>query len=800
MIGNAHIDPVWLWQWQEGLQEVKATFRSALDRMREEPRFIFTASAAAYYAWIEQNDPSMFEEIRARVAEGRWQIVGGWWVEPDCNIPCGESFARHALYSQRYFRDKFGVMATVGYNVDSFGHHAMLPQLLAKSGMNAYVFMRPSPHEKGLASRLFWWESDDGSRVIAFRLPFEYTASPEGLEKHVRRCAEELKPPYDETMCFFGVGNHGGGPTRENLEVIRRLGEKADMPDLVYSSPNLFFQRVCARDFPLPVVHDDLQHHASGCYSAHSGVKRWNRQAENALLVAEKLSTLLKTRTDTESTRDQLAHAWKIVLFNQFHDILAGTSIEAAYDDARDSYGEALSIAGRILNDAVQSLSWKIHIEPEEDMKPIVVFNPHGWQVKAHVELEMGQLSETHILMDEENQQVPLQFVQSHGAALGRTRISFVADLPPLGYRTYRVARRASAPLSPQTTVGKHAVENERFLLEINPETGCIRRLYDKLNTHNVFIGEAARAVVIDDPTDTWGHNVFAFNQVVGEFQVERVTLVEHGPVKSVIRVVSQYGRSRLVQEFALYSQLDQIDVSVTVDWREQFKMLKLRFPLNLNLMTATYEIPYGHIERFANGEEEPGQSWVDVSGISKDTGERYGLSILNDGKYSSDVHIRDIGLTVLRSPIYAHHMPVVPQADGHYAILDQGIQRFGYTLLPHVGGWEQAGTVRRAAEMNQRPIALIETYHPGGDLPQKDSFLTVDRDNIIVSVVKQAEDNDDIIVRAYETDQVSTQATICLPKWNQVIQAAFVPCEIKTFRVPRYGARPVTEINLLEM
>lgn len=211
MIGNAHIDPVWLWQWQEGFHEVKASFRSALDRMNEYPDFTFVASSAAFYQWVEESDLAMFTEIQQRVKEGRWGIVGGWWVEPDCNIPAGESFVRHGLYAQRYFKEKFGVIARTGFNVDSFGHAGTLPQILKKSGIDYYVFLRPMPHERGLPSRLFWWQSDDGSRVLSFRIPFEYLSWGKDVEIHARRCAEEMKEPIDEFMCFYGVGNHGGG-------------------------------------------------------------------------------------------------------------------------------------------------------------------------------------------------------------------------------------------------------------------------------------------------------------------------------------------------------------------------------------------------------------------------------------------------------------------------------------------------------------------------------------------------------------------------------------------------------------
>jgi alpha-mannosidase len=797
MIGNAHLDPVWLWQWQDGYHEAKATFRSALDRMQEYEDFIFISSSAAIYEWIEQSDPTMFAEIQRRVSEGRWKIVGGWWIEPDCNIPGGESFVRQGLYGQHYFHEKFGLTATVGYNVDSFGHHAMLPQILKKSGMPYYIFMRPSPHEKGLPSRLFWWESDDGSRVLAFRIAFEYCSWGRELDKHISHVAAELKEPVDELMCFYGVGNHGGGPTRENLDSIRRLNQNPDLPELVLSSPDDFFAAVYEKANGLPVVHDELQHHASGCYAAHSGVKRWNRQAENRLLIAEKFSALA-TRIAGTPYSTEFDRAWKAVLFNQFHDILAGTSIEAAYDDARDQYGEALAIADRALNHAVQSIAWKIQIDPEEGQVPIVVFNPHAWETRTNIEIEVGLLKGSEILVDDRNHQVAHQFIQSRATANGRSRLSFIAELPALGYRVFRLVPRPAAAAFENTNASDNTLENDRFRLEFDPGTGYIRSLYDKKRALEVFSGNAAVPVVIEDTSDTWSHNVFTFNQTVGQFKASRVRRVEHGPVKSVIRVTSEYGASRMVQDFAMHAGSDAIEVNVMVDWREQFKLLKLRFPLNLAQMKAAFEVPYGFIERRTNGEEEPGQSWLDLSGISRDSGDRYGFSLLNDGKYSFDVNIRDIGMTVLRSPIYAHHMPVIPLEENEYAFIDQGIQRFCYTMLPHDGGWDEAGTVRKAAELNQRPVALVTTIHDG-PLAQRGSFICVGQENLVVSAVKKAHDNDDLIVRVFETAGIETNGSIHLAGWKRRIEAHFNPSEIKTFRIPADDQQPVVETNLLE-
>jgi alpha-mannosidase len=323
--------------------------------------------------------------------------------------------------------------------------------------------------------------------------------------------------------------------------------------------------------------------------------------------------------------------------------------------------------------------------------------------------------------------------------------------------------------------------------------------LFDKRAGTDVFCGPAATAVVLDDPSDTWAHNVFRFDQEIGRFKAVQVRLVENGPVKAVIRVTSEYGRSRMVQDFCLYREMNQIEVQVRLDWREHQKALKLRFPVNISHMKATAEVPYGHIERFANGEEEPGQSWVDLSGISRDTSGTYGLSILNDGKYSFDVNVRDIGLTVLRSPIYAHHMPVEPQPDGYYSFVDQGVQKFRYVLLPHQGSWEEAGTVQKAAELNQRPICLFGTYHPEGSLPPVETYISLNVENVVITAVKKAEVGQDMILRCVEVSQEAVTATVCMPRWNRVFEVDFEPCEIKTLRIPKDPSLPVQETSLLE-
>jgi alpha-mannosidase len=284
----------------------------------------------------------------------------------------------------------------------------------------------------------------------------------------------------------------------------------------------------------------------------------------------------------------------------------------------------------------------------------------------------------------------------------------------------------------------------------------------------------------------------------VGEFTAESVRLVEQGPVKSTIRAQSVYGSSRITQDFALYADLDYIEVSVTVDWRERFSILKLDFPINVYFSTATFEIPYGVIERAANGNEVPGQNWVDLTGIGRNDGRRMGMSVLNDGKYSFDVVEHAIHMTVLRSPIFAHHDPYVPQPERTYSFMDQGLQRFTYRLLPHGAGWQEAETPRRAAELNQRPIVQMESAHQG-TLPMRSSFLRVSGDGMAVTALKRAEDGGGVIVRCFETNDRHTRATIELTAWSRSIDVELRPTEIKTLFVPDDPSQPVREVNLIE-
>ncbi len=800
MIGNAHIDPVWLWQWPEGYQEVRATFRSAIDRMAEYPEFVFTCDSVLYLAWVEEHDPELFAEIGKRIADGRWQQVGGWWIEPDCNLPGGESFVRQALYAQRYLRARFGVTATVGCNVDPFGHNASLPQLLRKSGMDAYIFMRPGPHEMTLPGPYFWWESPDGTRVLTYRIPHEYCSSGADLGYQIDKSLAQLPADARELMVFYGVGNHGGGPTKANLDSIRRLDATGGLPRLRCGAPREYFDGLVAAGEEIPVHAGELQHHAVGCYSAHSGVKRWNRRAENLLARAEKWATVAAVESGVDYPAAELEQAWKLVLFNQFHDTLGGAAIEPAYEDSRDQYGHAVSLAGEAFNRAVQTIARRIDIPQEPDMTPLVVFNPHPWRLVADVEFEFGGFPAVEAsVVDDDGAPVAVQRTRSAATVNGwRRRLAIAADIPPLGYRVYRI-RPADHAVAPVVEATDTTLANEFVALAIDPATGWLRSLRDRVSDVDLVadgLPTGAHGVVIADDSDTWGHRVLAYDKVAGGFAVRSVRLVEHGPVRAVVRVVSEYGRSTLIEEYVLGARDRHVEVRVTLDWQEHQQLCKLRFPTVLSDVDATFEIPYGHLARPANGSEEAAQAWVDVSGTLPD-GRRAGLAVLNDGKYGHDVLGGDIGITAARSPVYAWHEPKELDPDELYTFQDQGRQEFTYRLVPHGGDWRAAGVVRLAAELNQPPFTLLESYHDG-DLPQARSFAAVTEGSVLPTVLKVAEDGPDaVVVRAYETAGRSCDATITV--LGREISATFAPAEIRTFLVPRDHDAPVVETDLIE-
>lgn len=793
VIGNAHIDPVWLWDWREGFAEVLATCRSALDRMRDYPDFVFTRADAATYQWIEDACPEMFEEIREFVKEGRWSIVGGWWEQPDCNIPCGESFVRHELYGKRYFLDRFGLDISVGYNVDSFGHSAGLPQILAKAGIKYYVFMRPGPHEKDLPDSVFWWEGPDGSRVMAHRLCEPYCIWSD-LPAHIQRSIDDRPRGTNVAARFYGVGNHGGGPTVANIECIREMQADPNGPKPVFGTLEQFFAHVQRERNDHPVVKGDLQHHAVGCYTAHSDVKKLNRRAENALMAGERFCAMAKLAMGRPYPKAKFAEAWQKVLFNQFHDILAGTSIEAAYDDVRNALGAAIDTADYEANAALSAMAWKIDVQGEGD--PFVVFNPHAFPASCPVYISENAAS----LRRFDGVELPVQdAVDVFRRTDQRPGKVFVDQLVPFGYQVYYASQE---PPSVENTLRAEqaAIQSKQYRLEVDPDSGDVTQI-THLGFGKTFLKAPAGAVVIEDKSDTWSHGVRAFNEVAGRFAAESIKVVESGPVRATLRVQSRFGDSTLWRDISLYDKLPMIEWRVTVDWREKHRMLKFEFPLDLNDPIATYDAAYAAVTAPTDGAENPGQKWIDVSDMD------YGVSLINDCKYGFDVEGSTMRLSALRSPIYAFHDPRQVEEGKQYRYMDQGLHRFTFALVPHEVGWTQMGweSYRLAQMMNMPPVAVEVVQHTG-EWDPVGSFLTASQINVDVVAIKEAEDDDSLIVRLLEIEGRDIEDELVQHgEWpkrrphSEVGRAypyRLSPFELKTLKIKGDQA---TEVDLIE-
>jgi alpha-mannosidase len=587
---------------------------------------------------------------------------------------------------------------------------------------------------------------------------------------------------------------------------------------MIMSSPRRYFDELAARLGPagsddLPVWRDDLQHHAAGCYSAHSGIKQWVRRTQAALLSAERWAAVGSVTHGLAYPRAELGHAWKQLLFNQFHDILPGSAIEPAYDDARDQLGEAVAIAKRIITRVQNVIARDVAVPAEEGTQPVLVFNPHPWPVTTDIELQYGvQPTGVHVV-DAEGRVTPSQRTQSVATTddKGRGAAVFRAELPALGYRLYRL-RPGAAPAAAAWSSGapgllratETVLENDVLRVELDPATGWLAGLVAKRTGTDLVAGATGpHTQVSADPTDTWGHRVISYAWAGEEMATERIVLRESGPERARLRVERSWGRSTMTEEFILRQGADEVEVRVTIDWREQAHLLKLRFPVALDDPEATYEIPFATLRRPVDGAEEPGQSWVDLSSAGA------GLAVVNNAKHGYDVSPAadgvspSIGITAVRSPVHSWHDPRLLDPDGFYSFQDQGIQRFSYLLVPHAGDWRTAGLTRRAAVLGSAPRAMLESFHDGS-LPPEDSFAADGGGSVLITAVKGWEDGDasapDLIVRAVETTGTAVAgARLALPFVERVIEPDFGPHQIRTFRVPRDPAAPIVEVDLLE-
>lgn len=810
MIGQAHLDPVWLWRWTEGRAEALGTSQSAVDRLAEYPDFHFTRGESQVYSWIETENPTLFAQIRQAINEGRWHVVNGMIIQPDMNLPNGESFVRQVLLGKHYMRSQLGVEPTVAYCVDSFGHAGTLPQILRECGFDSYVFMRPGPHEKTLPANVFWWQGPNGSRILTFRITNAYTTRSADQEAHILAAVAAKPAQIDATMCFFGIGNHGGGPTKEQIENVRTLAVKHQTAqpalDIRFSWPDAYFDAIRPQAESLPTVTGELQYHAVGCYSVNSALKHAHRQAENRLLLAERLAVMANLWADTPVPQARLNELWHTLAFNQFHDTLGGTSIKVAADDAIAELNGVAAAADALADSVARAVANRIDTAGQG--ATVVVFNPASQPVSTYLEYEPWtdwQDWDEHGwgLVDDSGQPVAYQNIdplEAFSEANGKIRrLLFATTLPAFGYRLFRFAPGLPQADRPATSlyVTETALENELLAIRLDSHSGNIISCVDKRSGQEL-VGPGGWNVgeVLEDYSDTWSHGVQRYGAVVGSFGDAKIKIGERGPLRVSLLIERNYGASIWQQQLLLCSGESTLTIRNWLVWLEPWRLLKLTCDVNTIAPRAVHDVPFGWLERPCDGHEVPTHMWLDVSGPTA-TGEMVGLALLNNGKYGCDVSGSTLRLTILRCVPYAYHEPHSFGVRHHYDWVDRGSQEFTIVLHPYMGDWPSTEIVQRARMLNMPPLLVTMHAHPG-DLPPQASLAKVNSNDIEMTACKLAEDGNGYIVRLADVHGCGGSGSLV---WlDQPFLLEWDPFEVLTVRLTQQEGRwQMQQCDMLE-
>ncbi|MFP5236245.1 MAG: alpha-mannosidase [Acidobacteriota bacterium] len=812
LTGNSHIDAAWLWPWTETVDVVKRTFGTALQLMYEYPNYTYTQSAAAYNEWVADKYPDMNDQIKQRIKEGRWEVVGGMWVEPDLNMPGGESLVRQILVGKRWYQQHYGVDVRIGWNPDSFGYTWQLPQIYKKSGIDYFVTQKMTWNDTNqLPFKLFWWESPDGSKVLTY-FPHDY--ANDNLSP-IRLAADTVQarlraPGMTRMMDLYGIGDHGGGPTRAMLDQGEHWSEPSmpakvvpQMPfgtaetylqsveqDLAPHSKTWNYQSIAkGYTYPTPVpgkisiptwdTEMYLEYHR-GVYTTQANHKANMRHSEEEMLNTEKWASLAWVLAGRAYPSDDLTEDWKKVLFNQFHDLAAGSGIGVIYKDAQQDYDWVRMSTNDISRKSLDRVDQNINTQGAGI--PVIVYNPLGWprsgDIKVRVQTQADKTTE----------------VSLH-----------VNNIPALGYKVVRIpgsGRSATATVRAHDNGDSITLSGglpNDLSVTVSKSTGCITSLKngDRAGFEYLQAGACGNQLQFfkDNPKD-----YDAWNIDPGTYDVAPMTIAKADSVESVklangepaVKVTYTFQNSKFVQTITLKG--DIVDVGNQIDWHESHILLKAAFPLAATGPFATYEIPYGSIQRPTTRNnswekaqfEVPAERWADL-GDGK-----HGLSVLNQTKYGYDAVGNLLRLTLLRSPKWPD-----PNADmGHH--------HFHYALYPHAGTWQQALTVRHGWEYNYPLKAVVTTAH-AGSLPAEHSFASVDPDNVVLTAVKKAEDANGLILRVYEWAGKSATVSFHVPPGatgatvtnlmekpegqplqvnGDVVKAPIKPYEILTIRV----------------
>ncbi len=756
-VGHAHIDVAWLWPLAQTRQKVARTFSTALRLMERYPEYHFLQSQAQLYQYLQQDYPEMLDEIRERVREGRWEVNGGTWVEMDTNVPSGESLVRQFLLGRRLFKDLFGKDGDILWLPDVFGYSGALPQIIKRAGLAYFMTTKISWSQYNrFPYDTFYWKGIDGTRVLT-----HFATTPSGAWFYTYN--GDLRPAAvlgtwsqhsgkeitDEVLMSYGWGDGGGGPTLEMLENGRRLAEFPGAPRVVMGSANDFFRGLEERveDSLANGVHVPewdgelyLEYHR-GTLTSQAQNKRSNRKSEVLLHQAEALASMASLTGAPYPTKE-LQQGWELVLLNQFHDILPGSSIRSVYEDCAKDYARIEALGTTARNAAMRAIAARVRGARPGD---IVVFNTLGSDRTDLVQLERPD-NQRALVDVETGAAVPLQPLDegdaSHCLVLAR-------DVPAYGYRVYRWQAEAASPPVPgaSLTVRADGLETP-YLRIVLDEQGHLVSCYDKRTDREALAAEQRSNVlqVFEDKPlrhDAWDIDIFYLDKMWEIDNLESARVVEQGPLRVCVEQRRRFRQSTVVQRLYAYAHTPRLDFETEVDWRERHLLLKAAFPVKVHSPRATYEIQFGSLERPTHWNtswdyarfEVCGHRWADLS-----EGD-YGVSLLNDCKYGHDTKGNVLRLTLIKSATAPD-----PEAD-------QGSHHFTYSLLPHPGDW-RCGTLGQAAALND---PLLHTTVPGNApatnaaLPTTMSLVACDAEHVVIDTVKAAENGDGVIVRVYE-------------------------------------------------
>lgn len=740
LLGHAHLDMAWLWEVAETWEVAERTFRSALNLQQLFPQLTFCHSTPALYEWIEIHQPELFGQICQQIQTGTWEVVGGMWIEPDLNLISGESIARQIIYGQEYNRSKFGAITQVAWLPDTFGFCWQLPQLLLQGGIDYFVTQKfqwndttKFPHQ------LFWWEAPDGSRVLSLMS----SAIGEGIDplKMIDyACAWQTHTGVAESLWLFGVGDHGGGPTRDMLELADRWSKSDVFPDLEFTTAVKYLNTLASREDSqnLPVWQDELylEFHR-GCFTTHADQKRSNRQCEDLLYQAELWSSMASIVTKQPYTEDlklQLETAWKQTLFNQFHDIIPGTAIEPVYVTANAAWEFVEQSTTQMISDALSQIAARISLptHPTPEAIPLLIFNALNWSRTEVVSLPLPN-PQLWQISDAEGK---LLSSQSSAEYL----LFLAADLPSVGYRLFwLVPATANFPTEPVGS-SDFIFKNHFLRVEIDRETGDITSIWDEVNQCQVLSGQGNQLQAFTDSDqywDAWNIDPKYAEHQLPPSQLRSIEWIEQGEIRQRLRVVRALAGCEFSQDYILDAHSPILQIKTTVDWQARHVLIKANFPLNLTADKSTAEIACGAITRITTPEtaverakwELPMHRWVDLT----DNSGGYGVSLLNDCKYGYDAGIDYLRLTLLRGTEWPD------------PIADRGYHEFTYSIYPHTGTWQAAQTARKGYELNS-PLQVFQLGSicsaTSGDknLPPASSLLDLSADNLILMAFKPSD------------------------------------------------------------